>query len=255
MPARFNAAYMAKIRREVTRYQKERSRLIRTGIQGGTVPPRVTVKKLLSTHYSRREMNKALKEMSLFTAGKALRTTTIHGKVTSQYEVERFRLLLGRERKATARELQAVQRIEYINPIGHDRYVKKLQARARELNKSWEELLGTRAGAEVLAKATKSENLYSNWVNALFQDAVKLGMEQSKIDEIIQKLNKLTPQQFERMYYEDPAITYIFGFYAAEVKGSGSMDNAMALDAFESIYQRIDDTIRRYTKLPSSPVK
>ena len=248
MPARFSKAYDAKIRRAVTRYQKERSRLVRKGYFEN-VPKRITYQQLINQNYTKREMNKALKEMSLFTAGKAMRTVKIRGKVTTQYEVEKFRLLLGRERKATARELEAMTAFDTTAPLQHDRYIKRLEARSRELNKSWQDLIGTRAGQEVLTKAMKSENMYANWINALFQDAERLGFDRDKIDEIIKKFNKLTPQQFERMYYEDPAIGYIFSFYNAEVKGHGEIDEDLALQAFESIYARMDDTIKRYTRL------
>lgn len=248
MPARFSKAYDAKIRKAVTRYQKERSRLVRKGVFEN-VPPRITYNQLINQNYTKRQMNKALKEMSLFTASRALKTVKIRGKISTAYEVAKFRLLLGRERKATARELQAMVGFDADYPLQHDRYIKRLEARSRELNKPWQELIGTRAGAEVLAKAEKTENIYTNWINALFQDAEKLGFPKEKIDEIIKKFNKLTPQQFERMYYEDPAIGYIFGYYNAEIKGQGEIDEDLALQAFNSIYLRIDQTIDRYTKL------
>lgn len=249
MPGRFNSAYRAKIRRELTRYQKERSKLIRSGITGGTVPKRITLKQLYNQYYSKREMNKALKEMSLFTAGKATRTVSIKGKVYSQYEVEKFRLILGRERKAVSRELEGMQGFDAVSPLAHNQYIRRLQARQNELSKTWQELIGSRAGAEVILKADKSENFYSNWINALFQDAEKIGFSRDKIDVMIAKLNKLTPQQFERLYSEDPAIGYIFNFYNTEVKGAGKMSNADALEAFEDLYNRLDRTIERYRNL------
>ena len=251
MPARFSAPYMAKIRRGLSRYQKERSRLIRTGIQGGTVPPRITLKELLSSYYGKREMNKALKEMSLFTAAKALKTTTINGKEYSQYEIERFRLQLGRERKATARELSLMTGFDAESPLAHNQYIKRLQARQVELSASWENIIGTRAGGEVAAKSIKSEAFYENWIYALFQDAEKLGFSKEKLDEMIKKLSKLTPQQFERLYAEDPAISYIFSFYNANIssRGKGKVSNSDARDAFKDLYERLDRTIERYKNI------
>lgn len=248
MPARFSPAYDAKIRREVTRYQKERSRLIRMGVYEN-VPERITYRQLVNQYYTKREMNKALKEMSLFTAGRAVKAVTIRGKVSTLYEVAKFRLLLGRERKAVSRELAAIEKLDSEYPLLHERYYKKLQARHAELNKPWQEIIGTRAGMQVLSKSVKSENLYTNWINALFQDAEKLGFPREKIEEIIRKFNKLTPQQFERMYNEDPAIGYIFSYYSAEIKGGGEIEQQRALDAFESIFQRLDATIERYKNI------
>ena len=249
MPARFKPAYMTKIRQEVRRYQKERSKLIRTGIEGGTVPPRVTVKGLLGKYYSKREMNKALKEMSLFTATKALKTREIGGKVYSEYEIAKFRLQLGRERKATSRELSLMTGFDAVSPIAHNQYIKKLQARERELSGRWEKLIDSRAGAEVMKKAEKSENLYANWTKALFDDAMRLGIDENKIREMIKKMNTLTPQQFERMFAEDPSIGYIFNYYNAEVRGGGKIATKDATEAFESLYNRLDKTIERYKNI------
>lgn len=249
MPARFNAPYMAKIRSGLSRYQKERSKLIRSGMTGGTVPPRITLKQLLSENYSKREMNKALKEMSLFTATKATKTVNIRGTEYSQYEIEKFRLQLGRERKATARELSLMTGFDAESPLAHNQYIKKLEARQTELSASWQDIIGTRAGGEVSAKSAKSETFYENWIYALFQDAEKLGFPKYKLDDMIKKLSKLTPQQFERLYAEDPAIGYIFNFYNAEIRGKGKISNKDARDAFNDLYERLDRTIERYKNI------
>ena len=249
MPARFNPSYISKIKREVRRYQKERSKLIRSGVQGGTVPKRVTFRGLMRTYYSKREMNKALKEMSLFTATKATKTKTIRGKVYSLYEIAKFRLQLGRERKATERELSLMEGFDATSPLSHNQYIKRLEARQRELSQNWKDIIGSRAGAQVLDASMKAEQFYTNWVNALFQDAEKLGFPQEKMEAIIKKLNTLTPQQFERLYAEDPAINYIFSYYNMEVKGGGSMSEKNSLEAFNDLYNRIDRTIERYRNL------
>lgn len=251
MPARFSAPYMEKIRSGVTRYQKERSKLIRSGVTGGTVPPRITLKQLLSENYSKREMNKALKEMSLFTATKAQKTVEIKGKTYSEYEIEKFRLKLGRERKATARELSLMTGFDAESPLSHNQYIKKLQARQTELSANWMDIIGSRAGAEVEVKSLKSETFYENWIYALFQDAEKLGFPEDKLKTMIKKLSKLTPQQFERLYAEDPAISYIFSFYNAEIssKGKGRINNKDARDAFFDLYERIDLIIERYKNI------
>ena len=249
MPARFKPSYMSKIRQEVRRYQKERSKLIRAGIEGGTVPPRVTLKGLLGSYYTKREMNKALKEMSLFTATKALKTRTIKGKVYSLYDIAKFRLQLGRERKATERELSLMTGFDAISPLAHNQYIKRLEARQRELSSRWQDIIGTRAGAEVELKAEKAENLYENWIKALFDDARRLGIDEEKIQEMIKKMNTLTPQQFERMFAEDPSIGYIFNYYNAEVKGQAKISDKNAAEAFESLYSRLDKTIERYKNI------
>ena len=203
----------------------------------------------MRTYYSKREMNKALKEMSLFTATKATKTKQIRGKIYSLYEIAKFRLQLGRERKATERELSLMEGFDATSPLSHNQYIKRLEARQRELSQNWKDIIGSRAGAQVMDASMKAEQFYTNWVNALFQDAEKLGFPQEKMEAIIKKLNTLTPQQFERLYAEDPAINYIFSYYNMEVKGGGSMSEKNSLEAFNDLYNRIDRTIERYRNL------
>lgn len=250
MPAKFSKDYTAKIKREVRRYQKERSKLIRKGIYEN-VPRAYSYKDLVNKYYSKREMNKVLKEMSLFTAARATKATKVRGKVYTQYEVAKFRLMLNRERKALSRELDLMQGFDAESPLAHNRYIKNLEARLREVSKNWRDIIGTRAGNQVLLKAEKAETFYTNWINAFFQDAEKLGFSSEKMDEIIKKLNKLTPQQFERLYNEDPSINYIMSYYVTEVKGAGELgvDDDEILQAFNDFYDRLDLIIDRYTKL------
>jgi len=253
MSARFDRAFTDKIRRGVRRYQKERSKLKRAGITDSDLPPRVTLKGLLNQFYTKRTMNVALKEMSLFTAGKAKKIVSIGGKDYSQYDIEKFRLQLGRERKATTRELSRMTGFDAVSPLAHNQYIKRLEARQKELSSSWKNIIGTRAGAEVAAKAIKSEKFYENWIYAFFQDAEKLGFSEEKRNAIIKKLNKLTPQQFERLFAEDPAIGYIFSYYNMSVAGGkngrGRIASNEALDSFNELYERIDITIDRYINL------
>lgn len=248
MPARFKADYVAKIKREVRRYQKERSKLIRKGVFEN-VPQRVSYRDLVSKYYTKREMNKQLKEMSVFTASRAIKTEKIKGKVFTQYEIAKFRLQLGRQRKAIERELSLMTGFDSDSPLAHNEYIKMLEARKLELSYDWRKIIATRAGAEVMTHDVKDENFYDNFVKALFDDANRLGFPEDKIREMVAKMNKLTPQQFYRMYREDPNIGYIFGYYGAEVKGKGSIPDSDALQAFQDLYNKMDLVIERYKNI------
>lgn len=248
MPARFAPSYVAKIKREVRRYQKERSKLIRKGVFEN-VPEQVSYRDLVSKYYTKREMNKRLKEMSLFTATKATKARTIRGKATTEYEIQKFRMILGRERKDIERELSRASKKEskLINLL-HDRYLRNLEARRNELSKSWRELIGTRAGAQVMRYEQNRDTLYSNYIQALFQDANELGFSQAKMDEIIKKLNTLSPRQFERMFNEDSTISYIFNYYQSLTDKNLVVEKNSALYALETLYNTIDSKIS-YFKL------
>jgi len=248
MPARFKADYVAKIKREVRRYQKERSKLIRMGVFEN-VPKRISYRDLTSQYYTKREMNKQLKEMSVFTAAKALKTEKVKGKVFTKYEIAKFRLQLGRQRKAIERELSSMVGFDAESPLAHNEYIKMLEARKVELSENWRNIIAGRVGAEVMTHDVKAENFYDNFVKALFDDANRLGFPEDKIREMVAKMNKLTPQQFYRMYREDPNISYIFGYYGAEVKGNGSIPDDDALQAFQDLYNKMDLVIERYKNI------
>lgn len=249
MPAKFAPSYVAKIKREVRRYQKERSKLIRKGVFEN-VPERISYRDLVSKYYTKREMNKRLKEMSLFTATKATKARTIRGKATTEYEIQKFRMLLGRERKDIERELTRASKKEskLINLV-HDRYLRNLEARRNELSRNWRDIIGTRAGAQVMRYEQNRETLYSNYIQALFQDANELGFPQEKMDKIIQKLNTLSPRQFERMFNEDTTISYIFNYYQSLTDKNLEIEKNSALDALEILFKTIDSKVSFFKKL------
>lgn len=249
MPARFNPSYVAKIKREVRRYQKERSKLIRRGVFEN-VPAQVSYRELVSKYYTKREMNMRLKEMSLFTATKATKARTIRGKATTQYEIERFRLTLGRRRKEIQREISLIEKEPWnVARLRHDAYLEGLLSKQRELSRNWRDLIGTRAGRSVINYEGNRETLYSNYIQALFQDAENLGISQEQMNEMIAKFNSLTPRQFERMFNEDPDISYIFNYYNSLTDKNFEIEDKNAKKAFEKIYKNLDKKIKYYKSI------
>lgn len=249
MPARFSQNYVAKIKREVRRYQKERSKLIRMGVFEN-VPPRVSFRDLTSKYYTKREMNKRLNEMALFTATKAVKARTIRGKATTQFEIEQFRLTLGRRRKEIQREISLIER-EPWNParLRHDAYLEGLKSQQKELARNWRDLIGTRAGRAIMNYEHNREALYSNYIQALFQDAENLGITQEQMNEVIAKFNTLTPRQFERMFREDPDISYIFNYYNSLTDKNFVIEQNDAKKAFQKIFKTIDKKIKYYKNI------
>lgn len=249
MPAKFSSSYVAKIKREVRRYGKERSKLIRKGVFEN-VPPKITFRSLINKYYSKREMNKQLKQMSLFTATKATKARTIRGKATTQYEVEAFRLTLARQRKEIEREIKLIEKEPWNEArLRHDRYLEGLKSRQVELSKNWRDLIGTRAGRAVMNYEPNREALYSNYITALFQDAENLGLSQQQMNEMIAKLNTLSPRQFERLFNEDPDISYIFNYYNSLTDKNFEIEEKTAKKAFKKIYDNLDKKIKYYRNI------
>lgn len=249
MPARFKPSYVAKIKREVRRYQKERSKLIRMGVYEN-VPARVSYRDLVSKYYTKREMNKRLKEMGLFTATKATKARTIRGKATTQFEIEQFRLTLGRRRKEIQREIDIIEREPWnVARLRHDAYLESLKSQQKELARNWRDLIGTRAGRAIMSYEHNREALYSNYIQALFQDAENLGISQEEMNEIIAKFNTLTPRQFERMFREDPDISYIFNYYNSLTDKNFEIEQKDAKKAFDKIFKSIDKKIKYYKNI------
>lgn len=249
MPARFKPSYVAKIKREVRRYQKERSKLIRMGVFEN-VPAKVSYRDLISRYYTKREMNKRLKEMGLFTATKATKARTIRGKATTQFEIEQFRLTLGRRRKEIQREIDIIDREPWnAARLRHDAYLESLKSQQKELARNWRDLIGTRAGRAIMSYEHNREALYSNYIQALFQDAENLGISQEQMNEIIAKFNSLTPRQFERMFREDPDISYIFNYYNSLTDKNFEIEQKDAKKAFDKIFKSIDKKIKYYKNI------
>lgn len=245
----FTPSYVNSIRKAVRRYQKERSKLIRLGVYEN-VPEQVSFRGLASRYYSKREMNKALKELSQFTAGKAIKARTIRGKATTQYEIDVFRLRLERQRKDFQREIDLIEK-EPWNParLRHDQYLENLKARVQAMNKPWQELIGTRTGRSIMNYEHNRDMLYSNYITALFQDAENLGLSKQQLDEMIAKLNTLTPRQFVRMFNEDKDISYIFNYYNSLTEEDFKIDENQAYNAIRKIYKDLDKKIQYYKNI------
>lgn len=223
--------------------------MIRMGVYEN-VPEQITFRDLKSRYYSKREMNKALKEMSQFTAGKATKARTIRGKATTQYEIDVFRLRLERQRKDFQREIDLIEK-EPWNParLRHDQYLENLKARVQQLGKNWRELIGTRAGRSVMNYEHNRDMLYSNYITALFQDAENVGMSKDQVEEMIAKLNSLTPRQFIRMFNEDKDISYIFNYYNSLTDENFIIDQKSAKKSFQKIYQTLESKILYYKNI------
>lgn len=245
----FTPSYVSSIKKAVRRYQKERSKLIRQGVFEN-VPEKITFRDLTRRYYYKRDMNKALKEMSLFTAGKATKARTIRGKATTEYEIGVFKMRLGRQRKEIQREIELIKNEEW-NParLRHDRYLQNLMDREDELSQNWRELIGTRAGKSVMNFEHNREMVYQNYITALFQDAENLGFSKEQVDEMIAKLNTLTPRQFVRMFDEDKDISYIFNYYNSLTDKDFEIDEKSAKKSMEKIYKNLDKKIQYYKNI------
>lgn len=245
----FTPSYVQSIKKAVRRYQKERSKLIRQGVYEN-VPEKITFKDLIRRNYYKRDMNKALKEMSLFTAGKATRARTIRGKATTEYEIGVFKMRLGRQRKEIQREIDLIKGEEWTPArLRHDRYLENLIAREDELSANWRDLIGTRAGKSVMNYEHNREVLYQNYITALFQDAENLGMTKEQVDEMIAKLNTLSPRQFSRMFEEDKDISYIFNYYNSLTDKDFEIDEKSAKKSMVKIYKTLDQKIKYYKNI------
>lgn len=245
----FTPSYVQSIKKAVRRYQKERSKLIRLGVYEN-VPEKITFKDLIRRNYYKRDINKALKEMSLFTAGKATKARTIRGKATTEYEIGVFKMRLGRQRKEIQREIDLIKGEEWNSArLRHDRYLENLISREKELSANWRDLIGTRAGKSVLNYEHNREMVYQNYITALFQDAENLDMTKEQVDEMIAKLNTLSPRQFARMFEEDKDISYIFNYYNSLTDKDFKIDEDDAKKSMAKIYKTLDQKIKYYKNI------
>ena len=245
----FTSSYVLSIAKAVRRYQKERSKLIRLGVYEN-VPEKITYKDLIRRNYYKRDMNKALKEMSLFTAGRATKARTIRGKATTEYEIDVFKMRLDRRRKDIQREIELIKGEQW-NParLRHDRYLKNLISTEKELSANWRDLIGTRAGRSVMNYEHNRDVVYQNYITALFQDAENLGMTKEQIDEMIAKLNTLSPRQFIRMFDEDKDISYIFNYYNSLTDKDFEIDEDDAKKSMAKIYNTLEQKIKYYKNI------
>lgn len=239
---RYDSEYNKNIQRVVSNFNRKVARLNRAGNIG--IPEKVSVRELKSRFVTRSEMNQYLRDLQLFSKRGSENLVTINGKQFTQYDVDLFRRRLRGERRRLTKEIQRAESYKSKYPMQHDIYTSSMKARRSALSGKWADIITTSVREQLAQEPYKRSMIYDNYLEILFQDAYQMGYDDKKINYIKEKLMELSPRKFMQALEGDPNIQYIFDYYHSLTRTSQADPNG--LDAFDQLYENIDEIVAQY---------
>lgn len=257
---RYDPRYNQEINRVVSNFNRKVRRLEKE--ERELLPSTVSVRDIKDKFTNKRDLNKYLNDLRRFSKRGAETIVNVGGKDYTRYQIDLFRINLRRERAALDRDIKRSQSMKHRYPVQHDIHLQNLRNRRAKLSESWTELISTKLDEQIGSYFKKLET-YDNYFEVLFQDAYIMGYPDEKIEYIKDKLLTLSPTQLMRLLENSPEVQFIFDYYHSltrqnglfsgatarklktiGVKGKTSEDRAW--DAFDSLYNRIDDLVKTY---------
>lgn len=239
---RYDSEYNANIQRVVSNFNRKVARLNKAGVTN--IPQKVSVRELKSRVANRAEMNQYLRDLQLFSKRGSENIVTIDGKEFTQYDIDLFRRRLRNERKRLTKELQKAESMESKYPLQHDIYTSTVRSRRTALSGKWADLITGSIREKLIEEPYRRAVLYNTYLEIMFQDAYQLNFPDDKIEYIKKKLLELPPRKFIQALESDPNIQYIFDYYHSLTRSSQADPNGR--DAFEQLYENIDEIVEQY---------
>lgn len=239
---RYDSEYNKNIQRIVSNFNRKIARLNQAGNVG--IPEKVSVRELKSKFLTRTEMNQYLRDLQRFSKRGAEDIVSINGKEFTKYDVDLFRRRLRNERRRLTKEIKQAESYKSRYPMQHDIYTSSIRAKREKLSSEWQDIISTGLFEKLVEEPYKRSEVYDNYLEILFQDAYQMGFSDEKIEYIKSKLLQLSPRKFMNALEGDPNIQYIFDYYHSMTRTSQSDPNG--LDAFQQLYENIDEIVEQY---------
>lgn len=259
---RYDSSYNQEINRVVSNFNRKVRRLEKEERQ--LIPSTVRVSEIKQQFNNRRDLNTYLRELRRFSKRGAESIIDVGGKKYTKYEVELYRNRLRREKAALDKEIAQMEQVKTKYPMQHNIALENMRNRRATLGKNWQETIGTALEQQV-GNYLKRLETYDNYFEILFQDAYTMGFPEEKINYIKEKLLNLSPRQLMQVLEDTPEIQFIFDYYHSltrqggvfgsttmkkirdqELTGKTSEDRAY--DAFDRLYNNVDDIVARFKK-------
>ena len=242
---------------KIARLEKEERNLI--------LPTKITKKQLKSESITRTELKRKLKELQRYSTRGIEETITTKGGVSlSKYQLVNIKKEQARVKASLTRELH---RLEKTTPtvlgkkqavtfakMGDTRYLNLLTKR-ENLNKDITKLPSGEFEKRQMLIARIGKN--QSYMNNLFKDNyykmfAELGYyydyDADKLREIKNKMYKLPPDQFYKLFQNEKSIKAITEYYNDRVGGTINPDDIKedVTALYDALYESIDDILKDY---------
>ena len=272
MAIRFDKKLNQEINRTIKNFNQKVARLERQ--ERELLPSKITKKEITSLS-SRKELKNKLKELQSFSKrGAEDVITTSGGARLTRYELENLKHQQAKVKAALTREINQMkvtkpkifgkeQDVSYAE-MGDEEYLNALAKRKyleeKDIDKLSQEKL---ENYKKILEKTEQQRLYmnttfkKNYENMLFDMAYYFNYDATKVKEMKEKIDKLNPNDFLRLFKEDKSIRAILDYYPIvtdtfnpkEKRKVGVNPEDIEQDVknlYDALYENIEDILRDY---------
>lgn len=254
MAIRYDKKLNQEINRVIKNFNQKIARLEKD--QRELLPSKITKKDLKSSVYTRRELNRKLNELKRFSKRGAEEIIITKGGVrTTQYELNELKRESARIKRNVTREINRLQtqspkvfgkiQATTFAQMGDTNYLNLL-ARKNALNKDIKNL--SKEEFERYKKLVEKTGKSQEYMNSVFKENY-LGMltdlgyyfnyDKNKLDKLKEKMMKLKPNDFLKLFNEDKSIRAILDYYPIITNSFDAIDPADIEEDVTNLYDML----------------
>lgn len=270
MAIRYDKKLNQEINRTIKNFNQKIARLEKQ--ERELLPSKITKKDLKESVYSRRQLQRKLKELQRFSKRGAEDIITTRGGVRlTKYELNEIKRENARIKRNITREINRLKvnkpkifgksQSATFSQMGDTDYLN-LVARRKALEKDINKL--SREEFERFTKLVEKTGRNQEYMNNIFKEnyfemltdlAYYYGYDNKKLDEMKKKLMKLKPNDFLRLFKEDKSIRAILDYYPIVTSNfdfnSGMYVNRMdyqedVMNLYNELYDNLDEILKDY---------
>lgn len=265
MAIRYDKKLNQQINKTIKNFNQKIARLEKE--QREMLPTRITKRDLKSEVYTRNELQRKLKQLQRFSTRGAEQIITTKGGVRlTQYELNELKRENARVKRNITRELNRLKinkpkifgkiQASTFSEMGDSEYLN-LVARRQALEKNITRI--NKEEFERLKKLVEKTGKNQQYMNNVFKEnyfemLTDLGYyfnyDNSKLNELKEKLMKLKPNDFLKLFKEDKSIRAILDYYPAITQNFSAINpddiREDVTNLYDNLIDNIDEIIQDY---------
>ena len=267
MAVRYDTKFMNEIRSIVNAYNRKISRLAKADTDY-ILPEKFgaeALKSMKATAVSRKDVRRRLKDLQSFTERGGEKTITVGKTTLPKYQytnIKRYQRLLKVQTTKRLKELEtrrpvinAVEQPFTFSQYGSQEYLTLKAKRMTLLEKDLSKMTRSEIDSylEKLQANTKTRDLnvwQSNYLSILEDTALSYGYDPDKLDVIVNRLSKLSAEEFDDLSFINRNIKeIIYSYRALEDIQTANELGAISEDVIrnlDSIYENLDEILSKY---------
>lgn len=254
MAIRYDKKLNQEINRVIKNFNQKIARLEKD--QRELLPSKITKKDLKSSVYTRRELNRKLNELKRFSKRGAEDVITTKGGLRiTNYELNELKRESARIKRNVTREINRLQtqspkvfgkiQATTFAQMGDTNYLN-LVARRNALNKDIRNL--SRQEFERYKQLVEKTGKSQVYMNSVFKEnyfqmltdlAYYFNYDKNKLDKLKEKMMKLKPNDFLKLFNEDKSIRAILDYYPIITNSFDAIDPADIAEDVTNLYDML----------------